>query len=86
MKFIYSLTFIWLLTGHAMAQPGTEASGVPDSRAQQEQRRTELRSALQAPRKAGELPEPRKQLSPRERSELRQQLRQQQHDADKRKP
>jgi hypothetical protein len=81
----------WLLcllcfAGAALAQPGTDLSGPNDEQIQRQQRRAELRNALQVRRQPASADEARRQLSPQEREELREQLRQQQNGGDRTRP
>jgi hypothetical protein len=71
------LTFFLVCTGHALAQPGAEVQTPQDESVQREQRRAELRNILQTQHQAPVAGEDKRQLSPQEREELRQQLRQQ---------
>lgn len=68
-----------LLAGSAaMAQPADGVQGAVERQALQEQRRAELRQALQSERQPAQGPRPSpRQLSPQERQALREQLRQQ---------
>lgn len=77
MKFFYILMAVVFLAGQAMAQAANGAAPKADRQAQHEQRRAELRSALQTPPSSGEVREAGKHLSDQERAELRRQLRQQ---------
>ena len=74
MKFFYILMSVVMLGGQAMALAANGAETKADRR---EQRRAELRSALQTPHPSGERGEAGKRLSEQERAELRRQLRQQ---------
>jgi hypothetical protein len=69
-------------SGWVLAAPGQEAG--PEQPSAHEQRRAELKAALQSQRQNSARETPR-QLSPEERMTLRQQLRQQ-HEAGSRKP
>ena len=87
MKFFYILMTVVMLGGQAMAQAANGAGAKADRPAPREQRRAELRSALQTPHPAGEPGEAGKRLSEQERAELRRQLRQQQQPgSDKPRP
>lgn len=86
MKRFHFLMVLLLLAANAWAQPATTSAAAHDGPIQREQPRTGLRSALQSPRQAGQPGEAHKHLSPKERDELRQQLRQQQREAGKAKP
>lgn len=88
MKRFYFLMAVLLFAANAWAQSATtSAAAARDGQIQREQQRTGLRSVLQAPRQAGDQGEAHKHLSPKERGELRQQLRQQQqHETGKAKP
>jgi hypothetical protein len=77
MKFYRWLFFLFCLSGYALAQPGAEVQAPQDESAQREQRRAELRNVLQTQHQAPVAGEDKRQLSPQEREELRQQLRQQ---------
>jgi hypothetical protein len=71
----YGPAFLLCLAGATLAQPAAEGAGPanrPDS--PRELRRNELRNVLQAPPPVGS--DVKRQLSARERVELRQQLRQ----------
>jgi hypothetical protein len=86
MKSILRLVCVLLIVGSARAQPGPESPGPSDEQSLRDQRRAELRSALQTQPQAGPAEEARRQLSPQEREELRQQLRQQQPGTRKGRP
>jgi hypothetical protein len=77
MNKLHSPMFLLALLASAwvVAAPAQEAG--PEQPSQHEQRRAELRAALQSQRQNGAREAPR-QLSPEERLALRQQLRQQQ--------
>jgi hypothetical protein len=77
MKTILRLACVLLIAGSALAQPGPDSAAPSDEQSLREQRRAELRSALQTQGQAAPAEEARRQLSPQEREELRQQLRQQ---------
>jgi len=69
----------------AMAQSADGVPSAAERRALQEQRRTELRQALQSGRQPAQVPRPvPRQLSPQERQALREQLRQQPQEAVRR--
>lgn len=87
MNKLHRLLFLLALaaSGWVFAAPGQEARpDQPSQASQHEQRRAELRSALQSQRQNGTRDASR-QLSPEERLTLRQQLRQQ-HETGSRKP
>ena len=76
---------IWLSTAGAFAQPVQNAGPGAERQAAREQRRSDLRTALQPKRradvhttKAYDAPPAARHLSARELAEMRQQLRQQQ--------
>ena len=84
---------ILLCASGAFAQPAQNAEPGADRQAAREQRRAELRTALQAPRQVETQPpgsfEPlpaSRHLSPRELAEMRQQLRQQQAEGQRYRP
>lgn len=77
MKSFYLLALHCLLGGAALAQGSDGATGKTERELLREQRRTEIRHALQAPYAGAESREGPYQLSLQERQALRQQLRQQ---------
>ena len=87
------LLTLWLCAAGAFAQPLQNAVSGADRQAEREQRRVELRIALQAKRQVeatssrayGTAPAGR-HLSPRELAEMRQQLRQQQAESQRYRP
>ena len=87
------LLTLGLCAAGAFAQPLQHAGSGADRQAEREQRRAELRTALQAKRQA-EAPTSRaygpptagRHLSPRELAEMRQQLRQQQAESQRYRP
>lgn len=85
MKFFYVLAFMALMGGQVKAQALNEAPR-QEQKVQREQRRVELRSALQSPHQPDEPRDAKKHLSDQERAELRHQLRQQQQGDGKPRP
>ena len=84
---------IWLCAATAIAQPLQNFGPGDDRQAAREQRRAELRTALQANRQVEaptirvyEPPPADRHLSPRELAEMRQQLRQQQAEGPRYRP
>ena len=86
MNTFFRLVCLICLVANAWAQTGAELPGPPDAQSERDQRRSDLRNALQTQRQPGQTGEVRRQLSPQEREELRQQLRQQPQGADKARP
>ena len=86
MNTFFRLVCLICLAANALAQTGMELPGPPDAQSERDQRRSDLRNALQTQRQPGQAGEVRRQLSPQEREELRQQLRQQPQGADKTRP
>jgi hypothetical protein len=82
------LATIWLCTAGAFAQPAQSSGPGAERQAAREQRRADLRTALQPNRhsdvqvtKVYDAPPAARHLSARELAEMRQQLRQQQAEA-----
>jgi len=86
MNTFFRLVCLICLVTNALAQTGTELPGPADAQSEREQRRSDLRNALQTQRQPAQAGEVRRQLSPQEREELRQQLRQQPQGVDKARP
>lgn len=95
MKRLWLFSPLFLCAAGAIAQPSQNAGPGADRQAARDQRRAELRIAVQASRQIeAEAPAPRvyeplatsRHLSPRERAEMRQQLRQQQPEGPRYKP
>jgi hypothetical protein len=86
MNTFFRLVCLVCLVANALAQTGAELPGPPDPQSERDQRRSDLRNALLTQRQPAQAGEVRRQLSPQEREELRQQLRQQPQGPDKARP